>query len=139
MSWSYSGDPSSSETDAVRFLVQDTDKSEELLQNEEISYLLIETGSVKGAAVKAARAIAAKFSRLADFSLGDYSVSYSQRAAQYTALAKELDKDNVTLAIPFAGGITRADKAETKQDESLVRPAFRRNLMSSRGRGGDCS
>jgi hypothetical protein len=33
MTWSYSGDPSSSSTDAVRFLVGDTDTNDQLISN----------------------------------------------------------------------------------------------------------
>ena len=40
MSWSYSGDPSSSETDECRFLVGDTDINEPVMQDEEIQYLI---------------------------------------------------------------------------------------------------
>ena len=40
MSWSYSGDPASTERDAVRFWVQDTDSAVPLLSDQEIDYLL---------------------------------------------------------------------------------------------------
>lgn len=40
MSWSYSGDPSKSEIDAYRFAIQDTDTSCQIMQNEEIQYIL---------------------------------------------------------------------------------------------------
>ena len=40
MTWTYSGNPSSTERDAVRFLVGDTDTNDQLLSNEEIDYLV---------------------------------------------------------------------------------------------------
>lgn len=40
MSFSYSGDPSSSALDASRFLLGDTDASAPIMQNEEIQYII---------------------------------------------------------------------------------------------------
>lgn len=40
MSWTYSGDPTSSKVDECRFLVGDTIKDEPIMQDEEIQYLV---------------------------------------------------------------------------------------------------
>lgn len=40
MSFSYSGDPSSSYLDAARFLIGDTDNSSPIMQDEEIQYII---------------------------------------------------------------------------------------------------
>ena len=40
MSWTYSGDPSSSELDECRFLISDTDEASPILQDEEIKYII---------------------------------------------------------------------------------------------------
>jgi len=45
MSWTYSGDPSSSDKDKIRFLIGDTDEFEPIMQDEEINYLIAEHGS----------------------------------------------------------------------------------------------
>ena len=39
MAWTYSGDPSSSARDAIRFLVGDTDTNDQLVTNEEIAWV----------------------------------------------------------------------------------------------------
>lgn len=137
MTWTYSGDPSTSDLDAVRFMIQDTVQEDPLLQNEEISFLLTETGSVRSAAVRAAQTIAAKFARLADFTLGDYSANYSQRAQQYTQIARELSAKSAVLAAPFAGGITRSQKEAVRQNSNRVDPKFTRDIMKNRRRGPD--
>ena len=92
MTWSYSGDPASSTIDAIRFLIGDTDTTDQLLSNEEIQYCINEAGSsVYQAAHDCAYAIASKFSRLATSkSVGDLSLSYSDRAQAYFTLANEL-------------------------------------------------
>ena len=62
MSWSYSGNPADSALDKVRFLIGDTDTTDQLLTNEEINYTIAESGgSIYQSAHDAAYAIASKF------------------------------------------------------------------------------
>ena len=70
MVWSYSGDPSSSDRDALRFLIGDTDTSDQQLVNEELDYLLTEHGAVGPAGIAACRAMIGKYARLVDQSTG---------------------------------------------------------------------
>ena len=95
MTWTYSGNPSSSDRDAVRFLVGDTTSTDPLISDEEIAYLLVLYTEPPNAAVGAARAIAAKFSRESDQArtVGDLSLSesLSQKSTQYHHLADHLD------------------------------------------------
>jgi len=92
MTWSYSGDPGSSTRDEVRFLIQDTDTADQLLSDEEITYVITESGgSIYQAAHDAAYAVASQFSRKAQSkSVGDMSISYADRAKAYFMLANEL-------------------------------------------------
>ena len=94
MTWTYTGDPSSSERDAVRFLVADTDSTDPLISDEEITYLLSLYTEPPHASVGAARAIAAKFSREADQArtVGDLTLSesLSQKSFQYHHLGDHL-------------------------------------------------
>jgi len=95
MTWSY--DPSlPTDKDKVRFRTGDTDETDQLLQDEEINYLLSETTNVLLAASRAAKAIAAKFARQADKSVGSLSISLSQKAQAYMALAADLEKRALT-------------------------------------------
>lgn len=45
MSFSYSGDPSTSSLDECRFLIGDTDEHNYLFQDEEIDYIIAQSGS----------------------------------------------------------------------------------------------
>lgn len=91
MTWTYSGDPAASDLDFVRFEVGDIETSEQLLQDEEINYCINSTSTAKAAAAKAARAIAARFARQVDESVGDMRLALSQRVKHYLALAKDLE------------------------------------------------
>lgn len=96
MAWTYSGSPSSSAKDEVRFLVGDTDVALPLVQDEEVQYALdnyADSGLAKvnyAAASLVAEGIAAKFARKMDRSIGPLSVSAKQQRDHYVELADSL-------------------------------------------------
>lgn len=94
MAWSYSGDPGDSALDEIRFLIQDTDTNDQLLSNEEITYLFDAYGDAYSAAVAAVGVLIAKASKVAEESktVGDLSLSVKSgaRLAQWQALMESL-------------------------------------------------
>lgn len=120
MTWSYSGDPSTTDKDAVRFTIGDTDTNDQQIQDEEIDYLLVTFLTVVSASIAAAEALCAKFSRLVDEVTGDLSRKCSKKAEAYKALAKQLKDraDDLTFNNPiaFAGGVSCADIENREQD-----------------------
>jgi hypothetical protein len=104
MTWTYSGNPAANDRDAVRFLVADTDSTDPLITDEEIAYLVALYSEAPLAAVGAARAIAAKFSRESDQArnVGDLSLSesLSQKSAQYHHLGDHLQGLSSAVTLP---------------------------------------
>lgn len=112
---SYSGDPSSSVIDAIRFWAQDTG-TPELLNDNEIDYL-VEFAGVDAdedpldAAALVAERIAAKFA--GEVSVTSDGVSYSGQELQqrYATLAGALRKQAIRTSgrgpVPFIGGLHR--------------------------------
>lgn len=94
MSWSYSGDPNTSDLDRVRFTIGDTIESEPLLQDEEINYLIGVYG-VYGAAQYACVSLMSRFSREVDYTIGPESVKAGQRWQHYKDLLDKLRADNI--------------------------------------------
>jgi hypothetical protein len=96
MTFTYSGDPSTSTRNYVRFLLNDTDSTDALFSDEELSYVITEwNGDAYDAARECAEILIARFARLADSSsksVGDISVSesYSSKIAHYKELANSL-------------------------------------------------
>ena len=94
MTWSYSGNPASSNLDEIRFLIQDTDTTDQLLSNEEINYLYNVYGDAYSAAVAAVGVLIAQASKVAEESktVGDLSLSVKSgaRLAQWQALMDSL-------------------------------------------------
>ena len=114
MGWSYSGNPADSAKDEVRFLIGDTDREDQLLSDEEITFLVVLNPKQAGyanwvCAAEAARAIAARLTKLISKKVGSLSLSYSDKARQYTDLANALDAkatsgNNQVVGAPLLGG-----------------------------------
>ena len=105
MAFSYSGNPADSDKDAVRFLIGDTDSNDPLVTDEEIAWQLGQRGKVYLAASSCCVAIAAKFSRKADRSVGNLQASFSQQAEAYRQMARDLEAQAADTAVlqPYSG------------------------------------
>lgn len=131
MTWSYSGDPSSSPKDAIRFTIGDTISKDPILQDEEINYILAANTSVDDAAYAACLGIVARYSRLADTTSGKEKIAYSQKLKQYRQLADTLWGNAGNTIAPYAGGISVSDSLSLEKDKSLVQPSFRKGMMDN--------
>jgi hypothetical protein len=123
----YGNQPASNNTDALKFLVgdQSTSSSLELLSTAECNYLLGKWGSPDAAAPYAAEAIAADFADKVSKSVGDLRIDAQQQFEHYTTLAGTLRRAASFTGVPYAGGISRADKQSVELDTDRVAPAFR--------------
>jgi uncharacterized protein (DUF924 family) len=134
MTWEYSGNPANSQRDAVRFLIGDTEQSDQQLSDEEIAWLLGQFPNQYRAAAQACKALAAKYARQVDKAIGDLKVSAQQKQEHYLALANSLQEQAVISTVaPYAGGISISDKQEAEDDADRVEPMFRRDMMRSPG------
>lgn len=97
MTWSYSGDPSDSALDEIRFLIGDTDTNDQLLSNEEITYLYNSYGDAYAAAVACVVSLIAKASRSVEEAktVGDLSLSrkFGARVDQWLTLKRQLEQE----------------------------------------------
>lgn len=141
MQWSYSGNPSDSPKDELRFHLGDTDKDDPLLSDGECSYLLSKNNSDPLlAAIKGCDLIAMKFARLADERVGQVSISYSQKAQAYLKMKDALkERAAIDNCIPYAGGISASDKESRIENDDRVAPIFTRHGMEERSLATDVS
>jgi len=123
MAFTYGGDPSASDLAAIRFLIGDTDSDDQLLQDSEINWIHSEAGnSVYQAAHDCCYTIASKFSRLATSkSVGDLSLSYSDRAKAFFELAERLLELSYRREVPTPWAspknmVTSAERTELGMD-----------------------
>lgn len=130
MTWTYDNSPGTVARDEVRFLVGDTDTTDQLVTDEEIAYAIAEEGSGKLAAAAICEAIAAKFARQADEAVGDLKLSKSQRSKAYAERAAQLRSRQAVLAMPWAGGLSVTGKADLEADTDRVAPAIKLGVHS---------
>lgn len=88
----YSGDPSTSPKDEVRFLLSDTDMSDPIFTDQEIMFLLEENGGPYMAAAEGAMIQSGKYSQMSDMSVGPLSISYGEVADRWSELASNLQR-----------------------------------------------
>lgn len=129
MTWSYLGAPGTGDAtarrDAVRFLIKDTDSSRQLVQDEEIDFLLSQNANnVWGAAADTCDKLAAREAQsksVGDLSITGFGTMYRDLGYSYRMrLGSQL--------VPFAGGISVADKDARDQDTDRTPASFTRAL-----------
>jgi len=130
MPWTYGHDPAASDRDHVRFLVGDTEEADPLLDDREVDWALSSAGTVEGAAVQAARGLAAKFARMAtSVTIGRTKRQYENRAAAFRSLADEIEAGSPTLtdsvaAAPVAPQTTISGHEEAAADPNRAPGVF---------------
>ena len=114
--------PLATDAHKVRFMIGDTDSTDVLLADEEITYLLTVKNSLTLVAADACDAIAAKFSRQATFSNLSLSVSANQRAEAYRKRAEEWRSKSAQELEVFFGGQSIGAKDSLNADADAVLP-----------------
>ncbi len=133
MTWTYDNNPAGSDLSEVRYLVGDTDSTDELVSDEEIAYAVASEANNTMAAVRTARAIASKFARLVTKAVGDLKINYSDRVKHYMDLATFLEDSDpaANIPVPYAGGISVSDKDSVEENTDRVNPAFERGQFDN--------
>lgn len=114
----------------MRRLIGDTDSSDYLLSDADIAEILSDNNdNITASAAEAARAIAAQLARNEDVTINESSLRGGNAYQQYISLAEKLERKAAAVgAIPFAGGISKADKESREDNTDRVTPAFTRTL-----------
>lgn len=136
--WTYAGDLTDPSQE-VRFLIQDTDGSNPLFVDTEISYALgFAGGSPRGAAVSLVQQLMMRYAAMADTTELDLSVRASQLYDHYKDLLATLTGSlfKGSSVVPYAGGISHGDIRSNQADRDRVAGIFERLPMFSRSDWG---
>lgn len=94
MSWSYSGDPSTSDLDQCRFWLQDVDETFQLMQDEELDWLIQASDGLQAAplyaASLAAEVLANRYAKEVSVSADGVSVAVGDLQERFNKLAENL-------------------------------------------------
>ena len=122
----YTGNPATNKIDETRLLVGDAYDDIEVLADDEYQYFLNKySDNVNRASVDAARSILMKLSRWTRERTGDIEVYGSDWAKQYRSSLLEFIRNpnlSVSVAMPYMGGISKADMQANDQNADAVRP-----------------
>lgn len=127
MTWSYNLPIiGTSGKDQVRLLIGDTDSTNPLLQDEEIAYFLSKRPNSYGAAAECCRTLSTRFASSATTTAGDTKIAYSDIAKAFAARAQAFESQaaNSGAGLPYAGGISQADKQSQIENTDRVPPQF---------------
>ena len=138
MTWSY--DPTQLAANQVmrlRLEIQDTDETDQLLQDEEITYLATQERNFWSIAARCCEVIHRNLVKKADTALGRaLSVKYTIMAKQYGEMTELLRRKALGTQVPWVGGMSEADKQLYQENSDLIQPAFARNMMTNPRTGG---
>lgn len=109
------------------------------LSDETITAILALHSNVYLAAAMCAESLAGKYSSAVDKQVGDFRLSYSQRAKAWIDLAGKLraSASRNSMFAPYCGGISIADKQASADDTDRVQPAFTASLHNNPETGTD--
>lgn len=128
---SYSGDPSLSDKDAVRFLLGDTDSAVFVLTDPAILYLLTVYGNPFLAGAAAARSLAATYAKRVSKRVGPLAISYSDLSRNYFDLADRLQSQGEQIgATIYAGGTSISDMTAVSANKDRVPQPFARGQFN---------
>ena len=134
MAWTYSGDPATSDRDHLRFITGDTDQNRPLWQDEEIDFLITQTTSLQEAARQLLQSKITQLALSPRVRLGRFTFDAS---SLLRALKENLEALGVTHGsmAPWAGGISKTQKAEQETRGDRVAPRFKRGQFDNRRAG----
>lgn len=143
MAWTYTDDPvvdgsAAQKRDAVRFLAQENQTTNQRVSDAEIAFLIATEANVFTAAARCAELVANRMGPVGSKSVGDLSITYTRR--DYLDLAKALRMRGSAHQLPIVGGISKADKIVLDENDDWVPPKFRRDMqvnLDTTGTTGD--
>lgn len=137
MTWTYDNTQlAASELFQVRLLIKDTDTNRQLMQDEEINWLISSEPNIYFAAASAADTIAANFGAKASKTVGPLSISYGDQRDTYSSLADSLrtrGKRRGSGGGAIVLGSSKSEKAETRADPDREDTAARIGIHDNPG------
>jgi hypothetical protein len=137
MSWSY--DPSlGQDADKVRFLIGDTDTTNQLVQDEAIDTMISLYGDNFAAAAALCDGLATKFARLPTITISGITIRGTERAEQFRITAASLRRQSAqgapgALGLPSVTGVSVSDVQSNQQDTDRVPDKFQVGNMDFPG------
>lgn len=120
----YSGDPSTSAKDEIRFWLGDINMARPVWLDPEIEFISSKIPNTRMAASHLLEIKAQEFARKSDIRVGDVSKAYGKAADSMLKFANSLKEDALKNARPFFGGLSKSGKRNLHDDLDATQPQF---------------
>jgi len=127
-----------SDLDKLRLEIADTDVNAQLLQDDELNFILSVESNHWGASARACEIISRSFLRKADVRIGrgGTTLTYTTAAKQYAEMATAFRKRASGMHAPWSGGRSISEKESLAADPDAVQPLFTKTEFSDPLTGG---
>jgi hypothetical protein len=131
LTFTYSGDPSSSTIDSIRFEIGDTQDNQHLVEDAEILYAYAKEGTVLKAAARICTALAARFASREEFRGATIQTSKATISGKFLTLAKSLRARSLRSGGILMPALSETTKETHEQDTDIPQPSFKKGLMDN--------
>lgn len=128
MSFTWTGDPSASVIEQIRWEIRDIDSGSPKFQDAEITYAYNQEHSILGAAARLCEQLQVRYADAGSRTMGPLKVDMSNLSRIYAQKAKDLRIRASALAEPYAGGISDAKEETFEDDSDLKQPTFTKGM-----------
>lgn len=125
MAWTYDA-ALGTDKDRVRFLIQDNNSARQLFQDEEIDWVLSAEDNMFTAAATLCEQLVTRAAGVKSKKISEFTIVYD--TSVYRELASSLRARGAFNQVPYAGGISTADKTAQQNDPDWVQPKMSRRL-----------
>lgn len=122
--FTYTGDPSASELQEVRFYTGDTNRNRPLLHDKEILFAISKYPNPLIAAAVLCEHLMGRFASEADVRVGEVSKSFSKISEAFKKKADQLRTEAASGATVSFPATRHSTKDPLDEDEDLTRPSF---------------
>jgi hypothetical protein len=131
MSFTWTGDPSASTIEKIRWEIRDTDSTNAKFQDAEITYAYDQEGSIMGAAARLCEQLQVRYADAASRTMGPLKVDMSNMSQLFAQKAKDLRRRRMLNARPYAGGYSETKEDTFEDDSNLIQPIFEKGIMDN--------
>jgi hypothetical protein len=134
LTYKQSPDVNRNNVEEVRFLIQDTEESTHLLEDEEIQYLIdtyLSTSNISSVCAAACEVMATKYARKQELSVSNYNQKFDSIYKKLLERAKDFRFNSITTAHLFAPSVSKTSKSAQRSDTDNVTPSFGRGMLDN--------
>jgi len=131
MAFTWTGDPSASIIEQIRWEINDIDSTNAKFLDAEIQYAYDQEHSIFNAAARLCEQLQVRYSDAASRTMGPLKVDMSNMASLFARKAKALRKRSIAFAKPYVGGQSDAKEEIFEGDSDLKQPSFEKGMMDN--------